>query len=135
MDAINAARQKGRPGMSTTGTTAEGLPTWLSPNRVEAVILRAPADSSWLLRAYLIKHEGRFIRYRSRAERQTDFTSPATPYIKAWAYDAIQLAKIKAWDTDDGGYWETMNRIAYDYLLEEDYPPCEILEGYWKFLA
>lgn len=105
----------------------------------EAVTIQADPTDSWLFRAYLVKHEGRWLRYKDESERRTPYSSPALYAVKLWAKDAIEIAKVRAWDRAEAlpgeDYYATMNRIAYDLTTAPDYPLCDELDNLWRELC
>jgi hypothetical protein len=90
---------------------------------------------SWLINAYLAKHDGRWVRYHDEEERRTEYSTPFLYLVKIWAKDAIAQARRRAWTEQGEDYWATMNRIAYEIATSPEYPPCSELDDIWHKLA
>lgn len=136
--------------MKTPSLTDEGLPGWLDPKLVEAVVLNYSLDEVWTVHAYLRKHGGRWIRYRDPKARSTEFSSPARYLVDLWIHDArcearermrspLYNPKELSGYTDDrrerSEYVALFQRLAFEIAVSDDYPTSEELEGYWSLLA
>lgn len=110
-------------------------PGWLP--YVEAVILVPDLGESWLLHAYLTKHDGRWLRYSDETERRTKYTTPTLYAVKLWAEPAIREAKVRAWNERGNGedYYEALGRIAHAITQRPEYPLCVELDEIWHRLA